>query len=559
MRWGLPMIGSSLISGRRRSRTPGGSTDGVEERWGMKVPLPLLFMLLMTLVIMSFYDVLQQSRTVHREANRRVAKAVLEATLTRAQTGLNDIASRVAREADPLDADRPVVVAKNDAADIEDLSSRTLFLGFDSEHRIFRARVGHDMLSPADLRSLAAQPAIGRIFRHSATSRLPDALLVAVNDVPFILSDPQPRTPANPTDRSAFLVVGLPASTMVFDELKKYEVFGDGALKTYLNSKNQFSGLADLIVSLQNREYAKFHFSAVAQIVVLLVAFIIAVMIGRHVDIKNDALRTSRDTIAEREHEAQHLRQLAEAASEAKSRFIHNMSHELRTPLNAILGYAELITNETFGVLQGPLGRYKESASSIHRGGLRLLSSISEVLEYSALIDADRDLREENLDLAALLNDVATAFKDRADDQNITLEVPESPPLPSLRADREMMRSLFGQLISNAINYSEGGGEVTITPGLTASGRLQVAIRDQGTGMDPVQQSQAFEPFYQGEDVFARQHQGMGLGLSLAKAYADYHGAKIKIRSAVGEGTTVTVIFSSDRSIVGVAHDNRAA
>jgi signal transduction histidine kinase len=388
---------------------------------------------------------------------------------------------------------------------------------------------------------------------------LPDALLVAVNDVPFILSDPQPREPANPANRSEFLVVGLPASTMVFDELKKYEVFGSGALKAYLDNKNQFSSLAELIVSLQDREYAKFHFSAVAQIVVLLVAFIIAVMIGRHVDIKNDALRKSRDTIAEREREAQHLRRQAEAASEAKSRFIHNMSHELRTPLNAILGYAELIANETFGVLDGRLARYKESASSIHRGGLRLLHSICEVLEYSALVDADHELCEENIDLVGLLSSLTSKFKDRLEERNITLEVPELPELPSLRADREMISSLFSELISNAIDFSDANGKVTISADLAPSGQLKVAIRDRGKGIDRAQQTQVFEPFFQIEGVFARDHQGMGLGLSLAKVYADYHGADISISSAVGEGTTVMVTFPSDRSMVGAAQDKKAA
>jgi signal transduction histidine kinase len=526
----------------------------------MKVPLPLLFMLLMTLVIMSFYDVLQESQVVHREANRRVAKAVLESTLTRAQAGLNELAARLAKEANPLDGDLPDVVARHNPAEAKNLASRTLFLTFDSGHQLLRGRVGHDALTPVDLGELTAQPALARLFRpHTVATGLPDALLVAVNDVPFILSEPQPRVSASPTDRTAFLVIGLPASTMVFDELKKYEVFGSGALKAYLDSKDQFSGLAELIVSLQNREYAKFHFSAVAQIVVLLVAFIIAVMIGRHVDMKNDALRRSRDTVAEREREAQHLRRLAEAASEAKSRFIHNMSHELRTPLNAILGYAELITSETFGVLDGRLARYKESAGSIHRGGLRLLHSISEVLEYSALADADHALCEENIDLAALLSGLTSKFKEQLEERNIQLEISEAPALPSLRADREMMCSLFSQLISNAIDFSDAGGKVVVSAGPTASGQLGVAIRDHGQGMDHAEQSHVFEPFFQVEGVFARQHQGMGLGLSLAKAYADYHGADIRITSAVGEGTTVTVTFPADRSMVGAAQDKIAA
>ncbi|MDJ0950590.1 MAG: HAMP domain-containing sensor histidine kinase [Alphaproteobacteria bacterium] len=517
----------------------------------MRVPLPLLFLLLMVLVIFAVYDILRQSYAVHGEANRRVARAVLESTLTRVNTGLNDIAYRLAMEDRPFDAGLPEVVLRDDITDAKDLASRTLILGFDSGHRILKGRIGHDVLGPARLTRVASQPALPRLFKsQTVTNRLPDALLVMVNDVPFILSDPQPLRAAGQADRSAFLVIGLPARSMVFDELQKYEVFGSGNLKSYLEEQDDLSGLAELIVNLQEQNYAKFHFSAVAQIIILLVAFVIAVMIGRHVDEKNDALRQSRDTIAEREREAQHLRQLAEQASEAKSQFIHNMSHELRTPLNAILGYAEVITNETFGALEGPLERYKESAGTIQNGGLRLLNSLSQVLEYSSLIDGDDEIREEKVDLALLLLELVSEFQDRMEARKITLDVARLPELPSLRADRDMMRSLFSQLIANAIEYSGDGGSVTVSSASLPDGRLQVAVSDHGKGMDPDLQSHAFEAFVQGEDVYARQHQGMGLGLSLARAYARCHGAEISIDSTLGKGTVVTVVFPAERSLL---------
>ena len=546
------MIGSSSRSGATTSHAPDAAPGEGEDRWSMRVPLPLLFLLLMLLVIFAVYDILRQSYNVHSEANRRVARAVLESTLTRANTGLNDIAARLAAQNLPFDVGLPEVVFREETTDIQDLARRTLFLGFDGDHRIVMGRIGQDALGPANMSTLASQPAFPRLFqRQNTANRLSDALLVMVNDVPFILSDPQPLEAAGRADRFAFLVIGLPARAMVFDELQKYEVFGSGDLKSYLENQDDLSSLAELIVSLQDQEYAQFHFSAVAQIVILLVAFVIAVMIGRHVDEKNDALRESRDTIAERESEAQHLRRLAERASEAKSQFIHNMSHELRTPLNAILGYAEVITNETFGRLDGPLERYKDSANSIHNGGLRLLNSISQVLEYSQLIDADGETREETMDAAELMRESAAEVQDRMAARKITFDVAAAPDLPALRADREMMRSLFGQVIVNAVEYSNDGGRVTVAAELLSDGRLQIAVTDQGKGMDPVLQSNAFEAFVQGENVYARQHQGMGLGLTLARAYAQHHGAEIKLDSALGKGTTVTVVFPAKRSVRG--------
>ncbi len=517
----------------------------------MKVPLPLLFLLLMLLVIFAVYDILKQSYTVHSKANLSVAQAILEVTLTRANAGLNAVAYRMAAEDGVRAPGLQDTVLRGFNTGADDLASRLLVLPIDSGRLIVDGRLGHESLGAADLASLISQPAFSRLFApRKGTNRLPDALFVFVNDDLFILSEPSPIERSDGAGTPAFLVVGLPAKAIVFDELDRYGVFGRDALTYYLEIRDELSGLANIAVSLRDRTYAQFHYGAVAQIVLLLVAFIIAVMIGRHIDEKNDALRRSRDTIAAREHEAQGLRQQAEKASEAKSQFIHNMSHELRTPLNAILGYAEVIGNETFGALAGPLERYRASADAIHNGGVRLLNSISQVLEYSSLLDAEGAARDETVDLAAILHELGSEFRARMEKRNITLRIEQGSKSPSICADSEMIRRLFRQLIANAIEYSDDNGHVAINLELTPDGRLDVAVRDHGKGMDPMLQNDAFEAFVQGESVYARQHQGMGLGLSLAQAYARHHGADIGIQSALGEGTVATVSFPSERLLV---------
>ncbi|MGH6948599.1 MAG: sensor histidine kinase, partial [Kiloniellales bacterium] len=508
------MLGALKLSRKSASSAHDGGAEAATDPRGLKVPLPILFMLLMLLVVISVFDILKKSYDVHSEANRRVATAILENTLTRATSGLNGIAARVAARDPDLSAGLPDIALASETADPRDLSDRALVLRFDATQDIGEARLGGRLLDPTVVARLAAQPALAQLFAApDSAGHLSAPRIVLVDGIPYILSEPRGVTAEG--EPAAFVAIGLPVRELIFDELEKYEVFRSGDLKEYLERQDDFSGLAQLIVGLQNREYAQFHFSAVAQIVVVLVAFVIAVMIGHHVDAASDALRQSRDVIAERERDAHRLRQLAERASHAKSQFIHNMSHELRTPLNAILGYAELIENETFGKLTGPQERYKEYAGSIHRGGMRLLNEVSQVLEYAALVDGDARGRDEPIELGALLQALAADFRELRTLRGVTLEVAAPEALPRLSADREMIAGLFRHLIANAIEFSPDNGRVTVSLAETADNRLAVAVHDRGAGMDERLVSQAFDPFEHGEDAFSRKHQGMGLGLSL--------------------------------------------
>ena len=546
----------SVLIGNRRN-----GADARAAR-GLRVPLPILFLLLMLLVIMAVFDILKKSHDVHVEANRRVATAILESTLTKANSGLNGIATRLAAQ-DPdlsLDETLPEALLANEPANIDELSARALVIQFDEARAILGGRLGHRPLGPRAVAALASQPALARLFaRRAAADQLAATRMVLVGRVSFMLSEPRPVRTATGEAGPAFVAIGLPVKDLVFDELAKYEVFRSGDLKAFLDRQSEFTSLAELIVSLQNREYAQFHFSAVAQILIVLVAFVIAIMIGHHVDETSDALRRSRDTIADREHEAQRLREIAERASEAKSQFIHNMSHELRTPLNAILGYAELIANEAFGKLVGPAARYKEFAGSIHKGGTRLLNEVSRVLEYSALIDGNGPRREKAIDLGELLLEVAAPFRAEAASRGVALDVAAVPDLPHLWADREMIAGLFHDLVSNAVKFSPDGARVTVTQSVAADGGIAVAVGDRGAGMDRALIDAAFDPFVHGEDVYARRHQGMGLGLSLARAYAQHHDATIAIESAPGAGTVATVAFPPARSVAAAAAAPRLA
>lgn len=535
-----------LLLSSRPSKTIVSSQGGPEDSLGLKVPLPILFMLLMLLVIIAVYDILEKSQEVHSEANRRVARAVLESTLARADSGLNDIASRIASRHNPFGARPPEVVFRDKITHVEDLADRTLFLGFDAQHRMIEARIGGRNLATTTLADLTSRPVFARLFApRIGVDRISDTILITAENVPFILSGPQPIKASDQTGRPVYLVVGLPARDVVFDELQKYEVFGNETLKNLLEKQNDVSGLAGLIVSLQEREYAQFHFSAVAQILILLIAFVLAVMIGRHIDVKNDLLQESHDIIAEREREAQQLRILAEQASEAKSQLIFNMSHELRTPLNAVIGFSEILRKQMFG----PLGsdRYLSYVEDIHDSSKHLLGILNSILDLSKAEAGKLSLNEEEVELLCVLDQCLKMFRKRAADRDINLTTDCPQELILLRADTQLLKQVCINLLSNAFKFTLSGGEIRVWLRVTEEGKCCIRIDDTGIGISSEDLSKVVEPFFQVEGPFNRKYEGTGLGLPLSKRIMELHGGNLELDSKLGEGTSATIWFPANR------------
>jgi len=126
--------------------------------------------------------------------------------------------------------------------------------------------------------------------------------------------------------------------------------------------------------------------------------------------------------------------------------------------------------------------------------------------------------------------------------------------LPSLRADKRMIKQILVNLLANAMKFSPGGGTVTVRTRRDGDG-LALEISDQGIGMDPRSFGEALKPFHQLDSALSRRFEGMGLGLSLVKLYTDCHDAVLDIHSAPGEGTRVAVRFPADRTWRGRGQD----
>jgi len=235
------------------------------------------------------------------------------------------------------------------------------------------------------------------------------------------------------------------------------------------------------------------------------------------------------------------LRQ-AEIANKMKAAFLAAMSHELKTPLNAVLGFSEIIRDEVLG----PVGHagYRDYAGDIHKSGTRLLAVINDVLDVSRLegglltIEARR---ENMLDVAEGAIKLARGLTQ--DRRGIEIDVPAE--MPSLYVDPRRLSQALGNLLANALKFTPESGQVRFAARPQPDGGVHLMVEDTGIGMAEETIAVALEPFRQLDGSLARRFEGAGLGLSISKALAELHGGHLTVRSAVGEGTVVTIALPS--------------
>lgn len=237
----------------------------------------------------------------------------------------------------------------------------------------------------------------------------------------------------------------------------------------------------------------------------------------------------------------------ADAANLAKSAFLANMSHELRTPLNAIIGFSEMMQNEVFGALGN--AKYVEYMGDIHSSARHLLEIINEVLDMSKIEAGRVDLDEQPVDMYEAIESVMRMMASRAFSGGVILSSDVDKNMPPLHADPRLLRQVLINLVSNAVKFSRRGGNIDINSHLNEDGEMTIIVKDTGIGIPKSKIKRALEPFGQVYDSAhaARENQGTGLGLPLAKAMVELHGGSLSLDSDSGKGTTVTLSFPARR------------
>jgi signal transduction histidine kinase len=234
----------------------------------------------------------------------------------------------------------------------------------------------------------------------------------------------------------------------------------------------------------------------------------------------------------------------ADNANRAKSEFLASMSHELRTPLNAILGFSEVIKDQMFG----PVGhaRYAEYAGDVHKSGQHLLDLINDVLDLSKIDAGKMELHEENFAVADLIEDASLLVRDRARGK-VDFSVAPCDSVLSVTADRRLVKQIILNLLTNAIKFTPPGGSVTIAAQYQLGRDLRITVTDSGIGMSEVEIERALQPYGQIDSKIARDSQGTGLGLPIARQLARLHGGDLVVRSQQGVGTVTALILPESR------------
>ena len=247
------------------------------------------------------------------------------------------------------------------------------------------------------------------------------------------------------------------------------------------------------------------------------------------------ALRTARDQLQELARNLDSARLDAEAANAAKSQFLAQMSHELRTPMTGVLGMADLLMGTPLD------GEQKELTTTLRRSATTLLGLLNDVLDFSKIEAGKLDLEETNYRLSAIMDDLSVMFTPALSEKGLGYDHSIDENIPAvLHGDPTRVRQILVNLVGNAVKFTETGGihvSVTTLP----PGKMKIAVKDTGIGMDDATQQRVFEAFTQADVATTRRFGGTGLGLAITRNLVDMMGGQIKLESAPGEGSEFIV------------------
>jgi signal transduction histidine kinase len=220
-----------------------------------------------------------------------------------------------------------------------------------------------------------------------------------------------------------------------------------------------------------------------------------------------------------------------------KTRFLSNVSHDLRTPLSAMITHAEILRD---GLLGDLTDKQRASVEGIITGGRQLLTMVNEILVYVKGTANQLTLSTTEFDVEPLVAQVCSVNASLLEKKALTFEQHIAPGIPRLRADRDRVAHVIGNLIGNAIAFTDEGGRVWIAVrverGLDGP-ELVFEIGDTGIGIAAENHDLVFREFAQVDSSTSRGHHGTGLGLTIVRQLVGLHGGRVWLESELGRGS----------------------
>ena len=226
----------------------------------------------------------------------------------------------------------------------------------------------------------------------------------------------------------------------------------------------------------------------------------------------------------------------AEAASQYKSEFLTHMSHELRTPLNVIIGFSELMLDGVPGKVNE---EQKQCLSDVLSSSQHLLSVINEVLDLAKIESGEVELKLSNIKLTGVIQSLRNEMMPILTAKKQSLEVNVEEGLPMVRADRNRVRQVLFNLLSNASKFTPESGKLKVEV-VRENNWCRISVVDNGIGIKKDDQERIFEQFSQLDSNLANEEGGTGLGLAIVKQIIEKHGGRIWVESEYGNGSRFT-------------------
>src|SRR5690606_19993391 len=233
----------------------------------------------------------------------------------------------------------------------------------------------------------------------------------------------------------------------------------------------------------------------------------------------------------------EHQREVAEQASEAKSRFLATLGHEVRTPMTGVLGMSELLLGTELDA------RQRGYTESIRNAGNHLMRLVNDALDLARIEAGKLELDARPFDLHALVRDVVALMAPVARKRGLGFEQSLAADIPRwVRGDAVRLRQILLNLLGNAIKFTDHG-EVSLRVEASPGG-VRAVVGDTGPGLNEEQKRRLFRRFEQAEGArTAARYGGSGLGLAICQELADVMGGKIEVDSAPGQGTRFSLVL----------------